>query len=529
MIGGGTLVLPEARADRVAAELRRRFINLDAIEQGLIPPAFLFGHYRTHLVDWVNDWGVTIDQREEPAFMPFLIFRRQREFLEWLATQIAAGHECLVEKSRDFGASWLCCAYAVHSWLFRRDDKITFGANKAENVDVLGNPDSLLERVRTLIRALPPWMRPAGWERVSGYMKIVNPQNGSVITGATGDNMARGGRARAFFIDEAAHLQHAELANAATAAVAQSRVWVSSVYGTGGLFAKKRFSLPEDRVFVMDWRDDPRKDEAWARQKQADLDDPVAWAREYERDYSASVERVAIPAAWVAAAVELWQRERAALEDCAKRFPAICGLDVGGGGTGKTVHVVRRGPVVEPPVGWTGGDTTADAYRALELTQRAGGTVLFFDAPGVGLGVSSTLRRVPEIRSIGVNTGQPASYRTWGDTRRARDVFANLKAELWWTMRERFLRAWEYLRFVDGHPDGVQHDLADCLALPREAQRLVVQLSQPQSERTQHNKIAIEQKASLDRRGVPSPDHADALALTFAQDEGEISVRPVVW
>jgi hypothetical protein len=47
---------------------------------------------------------------------------------------------------------------------------------------------------------------------------------------------------------------------------------------------------------------------------------------------------------------------------------------------------------------------------------------------------------------------------------------------------------------------------------------LQAQLSAPTWDPTNKGKILIEAKKSMRTRGVPSPDYADALALTFAPD-----------
>src|SRR5436309_2569458 len=68
---------------------------------------------------WVNRWGFTYDPREPATTLPFDLFTRQAEFLRWLAERECLQEDGLVEKSRDMGVTWLCCAYALHGWLFR--------------------------------------------------------------------------------------------------------------------------------------------------------------------------------------------------------------------------------------------------------------------------------------------------------------------------------------------------------------------------------------------------------------------------
>src|ERR1700733_7433922 len=67
--------------------------------------------YRDHPAQFISDWGSTYDprnpERELPSAIPFLLFPRQIEFIDWVMDRWKAGEPGLCEKSRDVGASWL--------------------------------------------------------------------------------------------------------------------------------------------------------------------------------------------------------------------------------------------------------------------------------------------------------------------------------------------------------------------------------------------------------------------------------------
>src|SRR5438094_8378536 len=79
-------------------------------------------------VHWCDRWAWTYDPREPVATLPFDLFPRQAEFLLWLAERERLQEDGLVEKSRDMGVTWLCCAYALHAWLFRPGSALGFGS-----------------------------------------------------------------------------------------------------------------------------------------------------------------------------------------------------------------------------------------------------------------------------------------------------------------------------------------------------------------------------------------------------------------
>lgn len=199
-------------------------------------------HYKRHPVDWINDWAITHNPRvAAPALklMPFVLFSRQVEFIEFLHSCIVTDKECgLVEKSRDVGATWLCCAYSVWLWLFTPGAVVGWGSRKELLVDRLGVSDSIFEKMRILIEYLPAWMLPEGFNfrKHATHMKIINPENGAVIIGEAGDNIGRGGRSMVYFKDESAHYERPELIEASLGDNTDVQIDISSVHGTANVF-----------------------------------------------------------------------------------------------------------------------------------------------------------------------------------------------------------------------------------------------------------------------------------------------------
>jgi hypothetical protein len=94
-----------------------------------------------------------------------------------------------------------------------------------------------------------------------------------------------------------------------------------------------------------------------------------------------------------------------------------------------------------------------------------------------------------------------------GEAPRNRDRFANLKAELYWALRD---------RFESGQISGAL------------SERMVSQLVAIRYECTPKGQIAIEGKEKMARRGVKSPDWAEALMLAFAPMQIEAEWAPII-
>lgn len=255
--------------------------------------------YRSNPAQFIDDWGCTFDPRNAeialPTVVPFKLFPKQREFIEWLQARWQAREGGLAEKSRDMGVSWLCVGFAVWMWTFHPGTVVGFGSRKEEYVDKIGDPKSLFWKAREFIAKLPVEFTPAGYEekKHAPYMRIVNPENGAVITGEAGDNIGRGARTSIYFKDESAFYEHADLIDAALSQTSNVIIDVSTPNGAGNPFYRKRHSgkIP---VFTFHWRDDPRKDEAWYQRQKNNLD-PVILAQEIDIDYTASATDNYIP------------------------------------------------------------------------------------------------------------------------------------------------------------------------------------------------------------------------------------------
>lgn len=477
------------------------------------------------------------------AFVQFKLWPRQVEFIRWAEARLEGEEQGACKKSRDVGVTYLTAGLALHRWLFEPGFKATFGSRVMDYVDQKDNPDSIFAKLRIMLRLLPPWMMPEGfnWNKHDNLGRLVNPANDCVITGEGGQNMGRGGRSTLYVLDEAAFVENAEAVEAALSGNTDTVLWVSSANGMGNLFFRKTHGgLDPRQVFTLHYRDDPRKDAEWVKKKRAQME-AVAWASEYEIDFAASLEGVCIPAAYVRSCQELATLLRGRLNLGAQ--DTVAGLDVGAGGKGKSVFISRRGPVVRVPKSRGNPDTTGTAHWALGLAVEEGARQLYYDAPGVGVGVTSALNHVPttegqpgpvrpKLAVTGVNTGEGApGNRRWPDKRTSAQKFQNLKAEIWWLCREAAKKSHELLMFlkgelldpISGEETGAREwPLDECLLLPSgdpESELLAAQLSMVKTDKNTAGKIVMETKAALKKRGIPSPDYADSLVLTWV-DKG---------
>lgn len=476
--------------EAVYRERAERLTRLRA-EPGLIPA--VKEYYKDHPVEFITEWLMTFDprnvERGMPAIVPFVLFPKQEEFIDWVVDRWRGREDGLAEKSRDMGVSWLCVGVAVWMWLFQGGTVIGFGSRKEEYVDKIGDPKSLFWKIRQAIMLLPVEFRPEGYDekKHAPHMRIVNPENGATIVGEAGDNIGRGNRTSIYFVDEAAFLEHAAAVDAALSQTSNCKIHVSTPNGTGNPFHIKRHSgrIP---VFTFHWRDDPRKDKAWYDKQKATLDSIIV-AQEIDINYSASIGDAFIPGDLVD---DAQSRGPADIEAVG---PIKIGVDVARFGGDKSAITTRRGRLVFPQQVFSGIDTmqlVREVQSTVTALEKSGTPVsqIAVDVIGVGAGVADRLRQIypgsADEESIVVDVNSSSAVDD--------GVNFNLRAQMWDNGRE-----WLKQGPVCLPPDAeLKTDLTSLKYRFKGDLRL------------------IESKEDAKKRGIKSPDRADSLMLTFA-------------
>lgn len=518
---------------------------LNALERDAVAQVALKRHYKDNPIDFIEDWGVTYDPRNAynqlPTLLPFILFPRQRDLVRWLVEHVVKQSDGLCEKTRDMGATWVAVAVSVWLWLFYDESAIGWGSMSKTDVENLGDPNSIFEKIRMFILHLPTFLKPIGLKQADHLtsMRCLNPENGATIVGKVGLNIGRGGRTTVYFKDESAHYERAEEIEASLGDNTNVQIDISSVNGEGNVFHKRRNALPEDDVFILDWRHHPAKTQEWydeRKTKYTDMGLEHIFAQEVDRDYAAAIQGVCVPSLWVKSAVGLQ------LDDAGEHR---AGLDVATeDGQDLNALTIRKGPVVlqlpKDERTWKGLDGTETAYKADEIVLRHGGvpgeTVLGYDGHGVGAQINAPAKNTKTVfypvyvgsRKMSgfyepiLPLDAPEDDETTREVRRIKnkDMFRDKKAKLWWEMRERFRRTYQYTQ------GEAEYDHYDLISLPVDSDTLQMQLSQPRMFKNDAGLRNLETKLQLKERGIDSPDEAESLILSY--DDGHRAAVPTI-
>ena len=165
----------------------------------------------------------------------------------------------------------------------------------------------------------------------------------------------------------------------------------------------------------------------------------------------------------------------------------VLGVDVARFGDDQSVILGRQGSVILYRQTYRDLDTMQFASLVADAIDTLGPQVVFIDIIGIGSGVFDRLKQLGYGKVlIAVNAGEVAA-----DERR----YANKRAEMWDRMR-----AW----------------IKETGCLPPDAEGLAADLQGPEYGYDIRERIQLERKKDMKKRGLASPDEADALAMTFA-------------
>ena len=172
--------------------------------------------------------------------------------------------------------------------------------------------------------------------------------------------------------------------------------------------------------------------------------------------------------------------------------PLEVGIDPAGPGEAETSLVARRGQMVVGLWAWGIPDARGPIVAILNELKPA---VVKIDEIGVGYGLKLHLEDLG-FNVVGVNVGKKPSGLSKRATQNLAERFINQKAQHFWTLRE---------RFIEGRIGGVTDEV------------LAAQLSWIKYDYDSAGRVRIEKKEVMSKRGLPSPDRAEAAMLAFAE------------
>lgn len=193
-----------------------------------------------------------------------------------------------------------------------------------------------------------------------------------------------------------------------------------------------------------------------------------------------------IPLAWIEASMERWK-------ETTGQGSIVLGVDVARYGQDLSVIAPRQGSKILPLQVYSGKDTLEFTGEVLKAARATNAKHIKVDVIGLGAGVVDPLKAA-EAPVIAVNVAASSDVVDDDGNR----IYANLRAELWWALRE-----------------ALDPKNPEPLALPPDDD-LLGDLAAPNYKINAKGAIQIEEKEKTKARLGRSPDRGDAVMLTFA-------------
>ena len=240
-----------------------------------------------------------------------------------------------------------------------------------------------------------------------------------------------------------------------------------------------------------------------------------------------------IKASWVNAAVDA-HLLIPGMEDGA----AIMGYDIADDGADKCAIVIRRGSVLFYAEEWAAREdellkSTTRAYHEAQKHQAR----INYDSIGVGASAGAQIIQLNkaagstkslEFARFNAGAAVVRPDATYEHKIKNRDFFANLKAQAWWLVADRFRLTFQVVEAIKqgiAPPPHKADDLISICSKTPHIEQIKMELCIPMRDFDKNGRVKVESKQDLAKRGVPSPNLADAAIMAFAPIAGGMKIN----
>lgn len=203
------------------------------------------------------------------------------------------------------------------------------------------------------------------------------------------------------------------------------------------------------------------------------------------------------------------------------------GFDVADSGNDKCANIYAHGPLISWADQWKAGeDELLKSCTRTYAVALSRGASITYDSIGVG---ASSGAKFQELNAPDARQGRRVLHNkfnaggaVWKPDRdyrpgtKNKDMFANIKAQTWWLVADRFRNTYNAVRRGEQFaPEDLISISADCPYL----EQLIDELSTPKRDYDNAGKVKVESKKDLAKREVASPNLADAFVMCFSPDQ----------
>lgn len=236
------------------------------------------------------------------------------------------------------------------------------------------------------------------------------------------------------------------------------------------------------------------------------------WCGEPKAEYDDSI----ILSEWVDAAIDAHKK----LPHIKEVGEIVLAFDPADVGKDAKALALRHGVVVKNIMQKKDGDIDDAIAWAFDEAYENRAEILVYDSVGVGAGVKVGLKERIASKPIivhGFGGGDAPIGGLYKSDQTNENVFLNKRAQYWWLLRDRFENTYRAIEKGEYFDPRTMISLSSDI---KDLEQLKSELVRQQRKRTSGSRlIQLQSKADMKKQGIPSPNMADALVMSFAIDD----------
>lgn len=236
------------------------------------------------------------------------------------------------------------------------------------------------------------------------------------------------------------------------------------------------------------------------------------WCGEPKAEYDDSI----IMSEWVDAAIDAHKK----LPHIKEVGEIVLAFDPADVGKDAKALALRHGVVVKNIMQKKDGDIDDAIAWAFDEAYENRAEILIYDSVGVGAGVKVGLKERIASKPIivhGFGGGDAPIGGLYKSDQTNENVFLNKRAQYWWLLRDRFENTYRAIEKGEYFDPRTMISLSSDI---KDLEQLKSELVRQQRKRTSGSRlIQLQSKADMKKQGIPSPNMADALVMSFAIDD----------
>lgn len=206
------------------------------------------------------------------------------------------------------------------------------------------------------------------------------------------------------------------------------------------------------------------------------------------------------------------------------------GFDIADSGSDKCATISRKGGIAYHCDEWKGlEDELLKSCTRAYNTARKSDAKIIYDAIGVGATAGSKFKELGYKKYEKFVAGGAVLFpeKLYAPKITNKDMFCNLKSQAWWGVADRMRTTYQVVMAIANNKPIPAHNKDDLISISSDIdnlEKLKMELSSPLRVFDNHGKVMVEKKEDMLKRGLPSPNIADAFIMAYAPSKAPMRI-----